>query len=73
MYTLVPPYSTKETFEPRGITADSQGRILVVDHSEHRIHILDQDGHFLRYIENSFRFYPWGLCVDSRDNLYVAE
>jgi hypothetical protein len=67
-----PPSNTGESFTPRGITTNSQAHILVADCVNDRVHVLDQDGQFLRYIRCGLSD-PFGLCVDIRDNLWVGE
>nr|XP_022310438.1 uncharacterized protein LOC111115850 [Crassostrea virginica]XP_022310439.1 uncharacterized protein LOC111115850 [Crassostrea virginica] len=66
-------YLPMPTFHPYGITTDSQAKILTSDSDNHRIHIVDQDGHFLHLIDNCDLQLPLDLCVDSRNNLFVAE
>ena len=71
-YEGAPSLSVRK-FTPRGIATDGEGLILTTDFTNHCIHVLDQDGHFLRYIDNCQLQTPWGICVDSSDNLFVVE
>lgn len=66
---------SESTFDPLGITTDSQSQILIANFDNHRIHIVDQEGQFLYYINKCDIHvrHPYGLYVDVRDNLYITE
>ncbi|XP_062569990.1 tripartite motif-containing protein 55-like [Saccostrea cucullata] len=71
-YTGHTPAPKNQPFYPLGITTDSQSHILTSDYNIDCVHIIDQDGQFLRYIDCGLSD-PIGLCIDTNDNLFVAK
>ncbi|XP_061194517.1 tripartite motif-containing protein 55-like [Saccostrea echinata] len=71
-YTGHTPAPKNKTFNPVGITKDSQSHILIADYDNECVHITDQDGQFLCYIDYGLSK-PCGLCIDTNDNLFVAQ
>ncbi|XP_061167324.1 uncharacterized protein LOC133176180 [Saccostrea echinata] len=71
-YTGHTPAPKNKSFSPVGITTDSQSHILTADYNNDCVHIIDQDGQFLRYIDCGLSE-PIGLCTDTNVNLFVAQ
>ncbi|XP_078341204.1 uncharacterized protein LOC111106380 [Crassostrea virginica] len=66
------PVEKKNSFGPTGIVTDSLGHIIVSDYNNDCLHILDQNGKFLKCVDNCGLQSPWGLSVDSKGRLWVA-
>jgi hypothetical protein len=71
-YTGHAPSPRNKPLRLYGIATDSQGNILTADDYNQCVHVIDRNGKFLGYIECGLR-YPWGLYVDTNDNLLAAE
>ncbi|XP_062610071.1 uncharacterized protein LOC134271873 [Saccostrea cucullata] len=64
-------------FSPRGICTDILGQALVCNSWQINpsVHLLDQDGQFLRLLmtsEDGLRS-PTGVCIDNKQNIYVGQ
>lgn len=67
------PGTTKGLFFPSGIATDSQSQILTAESNSQCIHIIDQDGQFLRDIKHNDLHFPRVLCMNNSGNIFVAE
>ena len=56
----------------RGIVTDALSQIIVADYNNNCLHILDQNGQFLRCIDNCELDKPIGLSVDNEGRLWVG-
>lgn len=60
-------------FRPSSVVNDCYGHIIVTDHYEKKIHTLDRNGRFLRYITPEGRiFYPRAVCILGNGDTYVC-
>ncbi|XP_048740876.2 uncharacterized protein LOC125654829 [Ostrea edulis] len=66
------PARRKKSFNPRHIATDSMSQIIVADKKNACLHILDQNGQFLRCVDNCGLNTPVGLSVDSEGRLWVG-
>ena len=68
-----PSSTPRDSFHSLGITTDSGANILMSDYNNYRIHILDRNARFLRFIQNCVLQLQWGLYEDSRDKALCAR
>jgi hypothetical protein len=66
------PAKRKKPFNPRHIVTDSMSQIIVADWINACLHILDQNGQFLRCVDNCELGKTCGLSVDSEGRLWVG-
>ena len=62
-----------KAFNPCGLATDSIGHIFVADCDNFVIHVIDITGQLILFMDRCHLQYPWGLCIDRTDNLFVAE
>ncbi|XP_062579002.1 microtubule-associated protein 1B-like [Saccostrea cucullata] len=62
-----------KSFGCSGVTTDTKSNIIVADEYNDVLHVIDQNGQFLMYIDNCKLQRPGDLCTDSDDVLYVTE
>ncbi|XP_061180406.1 E3 ubiquitin-protein ligase TRIM71-like [Saccostrea echinata] len=65
--------SRKKYFCPEQIATDSWSQIIVTDHNNDCLHILDENGHFLRCLDNCGLDTPGGLSVDNKGRCWVGS
>ncbi|XP_078328004.1 uncharacterized protein LOC144623463 [Crassostrea virginica] len=66
------PAKREESFGPRGIVTDALSQIIVTDIENNCLHILDQNGQFLRCVDECGLKDPYGLSVDSEGRVWVG-
>lgn len=61
-------------FDPRGITCDSVGHVIVTDYTNNSIHLLDHAGRFLQLLltETDGIFAPTSVAIDDDGFLWIG-
>nr|XP_022312070.1 B-box type zinc finger protein ncl-1-like [Crassostrea virginica] len=67
------PARKEESFDPRYIVTDALSQIIVTDYNNNCLHVLDQNGQFLRCVDDCGLEEPVGLSVDSAGRLWVGS
>ncbi|XP_078328828.1 uncharacterized protein LOC111113786 [Crassostrea virginica] len=63
----------KKAFGHRGIVTDALSQIIVADCNNNCLHILDQNGQFLRCVDYCVLEKPYGLSIDCEGKLWVGS
>ena len=66
------PAKRKNAISPISIVTDALSQIIVADKINDCIHILNENGQFLRCVEDYALVKPYGLSVDSEGRLWVG-
>ncbi|XP_078330451.1 uncharacterized protein LOC144624495 [Crassostrea virginica] len=67
------PARREKSFAPRDIVTDALSQIIVTDIKNNCLHILNQNGQFLRCVDDCGLERPYGLSVDSEGRLWVKS
>jgi hypothetical protein len=67
------PVRKMRAFDPDHLVTDSMSRIIVADNNNACLHILDQNGQFLKCVDNCGLHKPLGLSLDSEGRLWVGQ
>nr|XP_022302209.1 uncharacterized protein LOC111110130 isoform X2 [Crassostrea virginica] len=67
------PARSKQRFNPGCIVTDCLGQIIVTDSKNECLHILDQNGQFLKCLVGCSLEKPFGLSVDGLGRLWVGS
>ena len=64
-----------QEFAPVDVCTDQMGHVLITDYSNHRVHILDQEGQFIQYILTSQQglYKPTTIGVDMEGYIWVGQ